>query len=72
MQEILNDVLQIFTLNSDAIVLTLATGIATVMVFVVKYLFSTVQALVKRTATTLDDNLLQKIKEVFKNKISNI
>ena len=72
MTEIINDVLQMFTMNSDAIILTVATGVATVMVFAVKYIFNLLGDITLKTPTILDDKLLQKIKDVFKSKIKNI
>ncbi len=72
MQEIINNILQIFSLNSDAIMLAAATGIAAVMVFAIKYIFLLASVLTKKTATKLDEKLLQKIKDVFKNKIKDI
>ncbi len=72
MTEIINDVLQMFTMNSDAIILTLATGVATIMVFAVKYIFNLLNDIAKKTPTILDEKLLQKIKDIFKSKIKNI
>ncbi len=72
MTEIINDILQVFSTNSDAIILTVATGAATIMVFAIRYIFNLLSDVTLKTPTILDDKLLQKIKDIFKSKIKDL
>ena len=72
MQEIFNQILQLLSANSDALVLSVATGLAAAIAFAVKYLFALVQRLTQATPTALDDNIIEKTRKLLKDKLKDM
>ena len=71
MQEIINEISQFISLNSDAVVLAFATGIAAILILILKAIFTFAEIAAGKTYNTLDDKIVKKVKEVLKNKMKN-
>ena len=72
MQDLLNNILQIFSSNSDTISLSLATGFATILVFALKYIFIFAGRFASRTPTNIDDKIVSETKDIVKEKIKGL
>jgi hypothetical protein len=68
MQEIINAVSQFLPLNMDALVLSLATALATGIVMALKALFSLARRTAKKTPTALDDRFVDETEAALKEK----
>jgi len=72
MKEILTEILNFISLNADTMVLSIATAVVAVIVFVVKKILTRLDELVAKTENTLDDKILAKVKEALKNELTKI
>ena len=68
----MQDILNALSLNTDAVSLSLATGIATVLVMALKFLFTLARRLAQKTPTTLDDKVVDETEIAFKEKSKNL
>lgn len=59
-------------INMDALTLSIATGIATLLILALKALFSLVRSLVRKTPTDLDDKIVDQTEQSFKDKSKNL
>jgi uncharacterized membrane protein YesL len=72
MQDILHALLQLLPLNTDALGLSLATGIATGLVLILKALFSFARQWAQKTPSTIDDKIVNEAEDAFKEKSKNL
>jgi len=72
MENILNALLQILPINVDAVALSVATLLATALVLGIKAVFSFARKLAQKTPGTLDDEIVKKTEEKFKDKSRDI
>lgn len=72
MEEVILEVLNYMSLNADTIILTFATSIVAVIMFVIKYIFKRLDALVAKTETELDDKVVSKVREVLREKVQKL
>lgn len=68
MQDILNALLG----NIDTFTLSLATAIATGIIFALKTLFALARKLAQKTSTTIDDNLVDETEKALREKSKDI
>ena len=59
-------------LNTDAIGLSLATGVATLLVLIIKAGFALARRLAQKTPIMLDDKIIDETEAAFKDKSKNI
>ena len=60
------------TINLDALSLSIATGLATVLILALKAAFAIVRKLAKGTPTELDDKIVDQTESAFKDKSKNL
>ena len=72
MLNILKNILQSLSLNTDALGLSLATGIATGIVFALKSLFSGLRKLAQKTPTAADDKIVDETETALRDQSKDI
>lgn len=68
MQEVFKALTDILTVNIDAISLSLATGLATLLILALKGLFALARRLARKTPTAVDDKIIDDTEAAFKDK----
>jgi hypothetical protein len=68
----MQDILSLLPVNMDAIGLSLAGGIATLLVFILRALFSMARKFAERTPTVIDDKIVDETKKALKEKSKDI
>lgn len=71
MQEIIQTITEILP-HTDAVILSLATGAGAMLAVAVKMIFSLLGGFTKKTATEIDDKMIEGTKQSFKDKIKDI
>jgi len=72
MQDIFSQILQSLSANADVITLSIATGLAAAILFILKYISSFIKKIVKATPTKLDDEIVKKTKKILKDKMKDL
>ncbi|MFH1158774.1 MAG: hypothetical protein V1721_07875 [Pseudomonadota bacterium] len=72
MQDFLNVITGSLFLNMDAFGLSLATGIATMLVLALKALFAFARRLARKTPTEADDKIVDETEAAFREKSKDI
>lgn len=72
MPNLLHALLGLMPLNMDALSLSIATGIATGLVFGLKALFALARKLAQKTPTPVDDKIIDETEEAFKDKSKDL
>ena len=72
MQDTINTLLNLLPVNTDAIGLSVATGIATVLIVALKALFTLARKLTQKTSSAIDDKIVDEAEASFKDKAKDI
>ena len=72
MQDFFNTTTDFLSFDMNTFVLSLATGIAMVLVFVLKAFFAFARRLARKTSTDVDDKIVDKAEAIFKEKSRDI
>lgn len=72
MQDIMNMIGQFLPLDMNTLTVSVATGIAMALVLALKAGFALLRKLTRSTTTTVDDQIVDKAEEIFKDKSRDI